>query len=120
MVASMRFLAGWSAVRVEGPSMAPTLRADDGLVVRRAVRCGVLQPGDVVVAERPDRPGLLVVKRAVRREGDGWWLLSDNGFVTSDSREFGAVPDGLVVARAVVRVRGARFARVRRLRAPEI
>ena len=60
-----------------------------------------------------------MVKRATRRAGEGWWLVGDNEFVTSDSREFGAVADGAVIARAVLRFRDPlRVARVRRLPGP--
>lgn len=101
-------------MRVVGPSMAPVLRHGDGLLARR-VRGGGVRPGDVVVAKDP-RDGRLVVKRAVRREGDGWWLVGDNSFATTDSREYGAVADELIVGRAVLRLRDpARVARVRRL-----
>lgn len=127
----MRTFGGWGLVRVAGPSMVPTLRDGDGLLVRRVSvtrntapgenprgPAGV-RPGDVVVAEHPGRPGYLVVKRATRRAGEGWWLVGDNEFVTSDSREFGAVADGAVIARAVLRFRDPlRVARVRRLPGP--
>lgn len=135
----MRTFGGWGLVRVAGPSMAPTLRDGDGLLVRRVrrvrrvprgpvrssagesphhLRRGV-RPGDVLVAEHPLRPGFLVVKRAVRREGEGWWLVGDNEFVTSDSREFGAVADRAVVGRAVLRFRDPlRIARVAKLTPP--
>ena len=97
--------ARWSVLRVTGPSMAPALRDGDFVLVRRAGP-GRISPGDVVVARHPARPdGLLVVKRVARRVGAGWWLLSDNDFVTSDSREWGPVPDSMVVARAVLRLR---------------
>jgi len=93
--------------------MAPALRDGDFVLVRR-VRPERIRPGDVVVARHPVRAdGLLVIKRVTRREGAGWWLLSDNEFVTSDSREFGAVPDGLLLARAVLRLRDpCRMARI--------
>jgi nickel-type superoxide dismutase maturation protease len=84
-------------VLVEGPSMVPTLRAGDCLVVRRSAS---IHPGDVVVARFPSRPDLLVVKRAVRREGNGWWVESDNVGVTDDSRRYGPAQ---VVGRAVLR-----------------
>jgi nickel-type superoxide dismutase maturation protease len=81
--------------------MLPTLRPGDWCLVRvggRAVR-----PGDVVVVERPDRPGLLVVKRIVRREPGGWWLAGDNPAQSDDSRVFGPVPDDDVRGRLVWR-----------------
>jgi len=84
-------------VLVAGESMLPTLRPGDCLVVRRGVRP---RPGDVVVARFPSRPGLLVVKRAVRPVGDLWWIESDNPVVTDDSRRYGPA---LVLSRVVLR-----------------
>lgn len=85
------------AVLVDGPSMLPTLRPGDCLLVRRGVG---IQPGDVVVARFPTRPGLLVVKRAVRRVGGLWWVESDNPAVTDDSRRYGpAEAQGRVLLR---------------------
>jgi nickel-type superoxide dismutase maturation protease len=95
--------------------MAPTLRHGDGLLARRVRRHSVLRPGDVVVARDP-RSGRLVVKRAVRRDGAGWWLLGDNPDGSTDSRVYGAVPEREILARVVWRLRDpARVARVRGL-----
>ncbi|PRY31489.1 S26 family signal peptidase [Pseudosporangium ferrugineum] len=74
------------AVLVQGPSMAPTLRSGDALVVHRTRR---VREGDVVVARFRSRPDLLVVKRAVRAQDQGWWVRGDNDFVTDDSRAYG-------------------------------
>jgi phage repressor protein C with HTH and peptisase S24 domain len=74
------------AVLVRGPSMSPTLRAGDALLVRRG---GRVRAGDVVVARFRSRPDLLVVKRAVREQDNGWWVQGVNEFVTDDSRAYG-------------------------------
>ena len=74
------------AVLVEGPSMLPTLQPGDCLVVRRPRR---VRAGSVVVARFPAQPELLVVKRAVRPDGDLWWVEGDNPAVTDDSRRYG-------------------------------
>lgn len=77
--------------------MQPTLRPGDCLLVRRGAR---VRAGDVVVARFAARPGLLVVKRAVRPHGDGWWVQGDNPDVTDDSRRYGAAE---VLGRVVLR-----------------
>ena len=88
------------AVLVHGPSMAPTLRHGDALLVLRGGR--PVRPGDIVVARFHSRPDLLVVKRAVRQAPDrgGWWLEGDSPVVADDSRAYGfAQVEGRVVAR---------------------
>ena len=86
---------------VTGDSMLPDLRPGDCLVVSTRARIGVR---DVVVARRPHVDGLLLVKRAIRREDAGWWVLSDNGAAgLDDSRAFGVLPDALVVGRVIAR-----------------
>jgi SOS-response transcriptional repressor LexA len=85
-------------VRVVGPSMTPTLRDGDAVLVRRTT---AVRAGDVVLATFADLPDRFVVKRAVRRDGDGWWVASDNQFAGGDSVSHGAAT---VHARAVLRI----------------
>jgi phage repressor protein C with HTH and peptisase S24 domain len=75
------------AVLVRGPSMVPTLRDGDALLVRRGGRA--IRPGDVVVAAFRSRPDLLVVKRAVAASAGGWEVRGDNDLVADDSRAYG-------------------------------
>lgn len=85
-------------VLITGPSMAPTLRHGDAVLVRTGGR--PIRPGDVVVAVFRSRPDLLVVKRAVRPQDGGWWVRGDNALVTDDSRAYGVADvRGRVVAR---------------------
>jgi nickel-type superoxide dismutase maturation protease len=87
----------WFAVLVSGPSMVPTLRPGDAVIVRRGDR---VRPGQVVVARFRDRPDLLVVKRAVRRAEGGWYVTGDNPFALGDSAVHGPAD---VVGRVVFR-----------------
>jgi nickel-type superoxide dismutase maturation protease len=64
--------------------------------------------GDAVLMEHPLRPGLLVVKRAVRCEPSGWWVEGDNEAASDDSRRFGPVPETLIIGRLVWRYRPLR------------
>lgn len=80
---------------VQGPSMIPTLSPGETVWVLRTRR---IRPGDVVVARHPEEPGLLLVKRALRPEGQGWWLEGEiTGPGLADSNSFGPVPADLVV-----------------------
>jgi nickel-type superoxide dismutase maturation protease len=94
-------------VAVAERSMEPALRPGDWLLVRRSMRAGHpprIRPGQIVIARHPGEPGLLLVKRAARREQAGWWLESGNpGAGAVDSRSFGAVPPGLIEGRVVLR-----------------
>ncbi|SHG45239.1 S26 family signal peptidase [Streptoalloteichus hindustanus] len=83
-----RELGPWPVrrVRVRGPSMAPTLADGDVVLVRPD---GVVRPGDVVLVRWVARPGQLSVKRALRAEADGWFVVGDNEFASTDSRELG-------------------------------
>ena len=90
----------WVLARVTGPSMSPTVRHGDRLVVRRVQRPDAVRTGDVVLARFPVRPQLLVVKRVVRAVPGGHWVEGDNPLVADDSRAFGtAVVVGRVVGR---------------------
>src|SRR3954463_10673767 len=80
---------------VRGPSMVPALRDGDALLVRRTAR---IRPGQVVVVRFPGVPGLSV-KRAVRPAGDGWWVLGDNPYGSTDSRTLGPADVPAVVRR---------------------
>lgn len=86
------------AVLVQGPSMAPTLRHGDALLVRRGGRA--VRPGDIVLAVFRSRPDLLVVKRAVRAQEGGWWVRGDNDLIADDSRAYGTAD---VVGRVMLR-----------------
>ena len=93
----MRWQLPLFAVLVSGPSMVPALRSGDALVVRRG---GPVRAGDVVVARFRSRPGLLVVKRAVREQDGGWWVQGDNTLVEDDSRAYGVAD---VIGRVLIR-----------------
>jgi len=85
------------AVVVQGESMTPSLLPGDCLLVRVG---SPVRAGDVVVARHPSIDGLLLVKRAVRREAAGWWLASDNADAgLDDSRAFGVLPDAALLGR---------------------
>ncbi|HVX70778.1 MAG TPA: S24/S26 family peptidase [Mycobacteriales bacterium] len=90
---------------VRGPSMVPTLRDGDRVLVRLG---GGLRPGRVVLVELPGRP--LSVKRLVAVEPGGQIRIEgDNEFGSTDSRTLGPQPAaavrGVVLARVWPRPR---------------
>ena len=95
----------WRRVGIRGPSMSPTL-ADGDVVLARFGEPP--KPGDVVLVRWSARPGQLSVKRAAHPDGDGWWVLGDNPFGSTDSRALGA-------AEVVAVVRWRAYPRPRRL-----
>jgi len=99
-------LLPYGLARVRGASMVPAYYDNDLLLVRYGSRTvAKLRAGAVVVARDPRQTGLLIVKRAARREGAaGWWLLADNEFALGDSRQFGAVAPELILGRVVGRL----------------
>lgn len=93
-----RALLPWQWVRVSGPSMVPTLRHGDAVIVRHGAS---IRPGDVVIARFRTMPDRLVIKRAVREVDGGWWLSSDNSSAGGDSDVHGVAD---VSARVVLRL----------------
>mmetsp|Transcript_25697 Transcript_25697/g.67425 ORF Transcript_25697/g.67425 Transcript_25697/m.67425 type:complete len:214 (+) Transcript_25697:227-868(+) len=109
-----------------GPSMMPTLNQSGDVVLTESwtPRRGLLERGDVVVAVSPRNPNSAICKRVLGLPGDRVcinagesgprkfdtvptgrvWLQGDNIYNSTDSRLYGAVPLGLVKARAFARV----------------
>jgi|SRR5215469_2857642 len=96
-----------SRAAVADHSMEPALRPGDWLLVWRGVRTGRplrVRPGQIVIAQHPAEPGMLIVKRAVRKVAGGWWLEAENpGAGGADSGSFGPVPVGSIYARVLLR-----------------
>jgi signal peptidase I len=121
----MTAMAKRATVLVEGYSMTPTYNAGDWLMARwatysvatnplskllhRAHIGSFIAPGDAVVIERAEQPGIYFVKRieSVKmspEHGEMIFLRSDNPEGT-DSRTWGWLPINLVKARVEFRVK---------------
>ncbi|MFC8721778.1 nickel-type superoxide dismutase maturation protease [Kitasatospora sp. NPDC057198] len=97
----MRYGTPFGVADIAGPSMRRLLSDGDRVLVRYGAR---LRPGAIALFRHPLQQDLLVVKRAAGRRPGGWWMLSDNPLVHTDSREYGAVPDELVLGRVLLRL----------------
>ena len=86
-------------VQVIGPSMEPALPSGTLLWARR----GGVRAGRLVVFAEPGRPELVVIKRATRREGEGWWVEGDNREVSIDSRHYGPIDHAAVLGTIIGR-----------------
>jgi type IV secretory pathway protease TraF len=82
--------------------MAPALTDGEWWLALRTSRIAI---GDVVVARSPEPGGRLVVKRAVRRVPEGWWIEGDNVGSTRDSRHFGPVSERVIYGVLIMRYR---------------
>jgi nickel-type superoxide dismutase maturation protease len=86
---------------VRGPSMVPTLRDGDRVLVRVPARRTAV--GRVVLVELPDRP--LSVKRLVAVEPGGLVRVEgDNEFGSTDSRTLGPLSRDAVKGLVLVRL----------------
>jgi nickel-type superoxide dismutase maturation protease len=91
--------------------MVPALFPGDYLLVWRGIAGRPLRvkPGQLIIARHPERPQMLLVKRAAWREPDGWWLSSDNPRAGAvDSAQFGLVAPELIEGRLLMRYWPAR------------
>jgi len=86
-------LVGMHPTVVSSGSMAPRIRPGD-VVVATPARAGPLRPGTVLLVDDPERPGLLLLHRLLRRTSEG--LLVTKG-------DANARPDPAPVATAAVR-----------------
>ncbi len=82
--------------------MIPHLQPGDELLVNaRAYRRRLPQIGDIVVAPRPDRPDVIMIKRVASVEQDGEVVLrGDNPSSSTDSRIFGPVACASILGKA--------------------
>src|SRR5205807_8447332 len=88
-------------LRVNGDSMAPRLPSGSLTVARPIDDATCLRIGDVVVARRPDRHDLEMVKRIQAIDPQGaFFLAGDNPVSSTDSRQFGPVLRRHIQARA--------------------
>ncbi|HZU74777.1 MAG TPA: nickel-type superoxide dismutase maturation protease [Acidimicrobiales bacterium] len=87
-------------VTVSGASMEPGLTDGDRLLVLAGVRT---RKGDVVALRDPRQHRRLLIKRVSAVHATGVEVAGDNPAASTDSRQFGPVPEELVLGRAIYR-----------------
>ena len=93
-------MPGWpiGLYRVAGQSMLPTYRPGDTLV---GWRWFTPRPGQVVVAEQAGRP---IIKRVEAVSGRQITLRGDNPNHSTDSRDFGPIPNNRLIALIIAKL----------------
>ena len=111
--------SAWRTVAVAGDSMSPTLVEGDWLVVSWAAEPAIpsLKKLKVYVIERADRPGIFVVKRLMEfgsgENAGKVWVEGDNE-ASTDSRQWGWIPETELRARVLFRFKKANSKRGRK------
>jgi nickel-type superoxide dismutase maturation protease len=103
LVMALAILVGVTRPRrfvVSGPSMLPTLRPGDRLLVART---GTIRAGDLVIVRDPRSLSHLVCKRVVTADARHIVVRGDNPDLSTDSRAFGPVPTEWVIGRVLRR-----------------
>jgi nickel-type superoxide dismutase maturation protease len=84
---------GLMVAKVQGESMAPKYRSGDLVLIKKSKKA---RRNNIVIAQRPDREELLIIKRVTTLTNNGYWLQGDNSEFSDDSRIFGEVPKELI------------------------
>ncbi|OTF78721.1 mitochondrial inner membrane protease subunit 1-like protein [Euroglyphus maynei] len=105
--------------------MEPTIIHNDIIIAEKytaAFHRNDYKRGDIVVVRSPMNPHQFICKRIVAMPGDminqryhfsnyrqtvqkgHVWLMGDNRTNSTDSREFGALPMGLIIGRVIYRI----------------
>ena len=99
-------------IAVSGNSMSPTYNDGDWLLLKPIVRVDAKRAlgfiGKVVVIERESYPGILLIKRVRRVDGNQVWVEGDNAGASTDSRQWGAITLGEIVGRVLARYKRAK------------
>lgn len=107
----------YGTVAVAGDSMSPTFEDGDWLVVEwhKEQDESAYLVGQILVIERESRPGIYLIKRYIRSDGDRYWVEGDNP-LSIDSREWGPVSSQEILGRVLLRIRKANSRRGRGLK----
>jgi signal peptidase I len=87
--ATAPFLFGWQPTVVTSGSMEPLIQVGDVVaaqpVTAEDIAEGLVQPGHVILAENPARPGSLITHRVIRIEDNGDFITKGDRNPSADS-----------------------------------
>ena len=90
---------------VDGSSMLPTLRPGESLMVKDGYyKHKQPQIGDIVLLRHPNQDELFIVKRILKIEKEGVFLIGDNHRESTDSRHFGLVSVENLIAKVTSKI----------------
>ena len=102
-----------SAIAVRGSSMSPTYNDGDWLLFWKFALDDANNShhlvGKVVVIERESYPGVLFIKRVVKVDQAGIWVIGDNQSASTDSRQWGSLAAPEIRGRVLLRYKRSRF-----------
>jgi signal peptidase I len=104
----------FGTVKVAGNSMLPAYRDGDWLIVSWLEGPSALTSvggsiiGKTVVVEREDRPGIFLVKRVLKFEGEAYWVEGDS-IESTDSRTWGWITPTEIIG--IVRFKMVKFSK---------
>lgn len=82
---------------ITGESMSPHFKAGDHIFVWR---WGRIREGDVIVLFKY---GLMIMKRAIKKEGDRWFVRGDNFSESTDSNNFGLITEKEIFGKVITK-----------------
>lgn len=93
----MKFCFPFSRFQIEGTSMLPLYQPGDRVLV---FRCGTVKEGNTVVFYKN---GMIMVKRAVKKQGERWLMRGENFSQSTDSEDFGTVEENSFIGKVLMK-----------------
>ena len=89
---------------VQGNSMAPAFKDTERLLINRLIyKFRSPEPGEIVVLRHPQNRQMFLLKRILRIDDSGFFVISEDLEAGNDSRSFGAVKRGDIIGKYLAR-----------------